>query len=149
MVYLVTRFGSSGTCDTVALHWTVITQTIWGLPLNSPHTCRNKRSLSRLFLCFPNSVGFWLFSSYTQSLILAEMRPAELFFQMHLLAEHSEAGKSSTHPVVTCQSPQKWISRAIHADPSSSRYWKILQKYARPSALEQCTETHGCIGFRP
>ncbi|PKI54726.1 hypothetical protein CRG98_024926 [Punica granatum] len=66
-----------------------------------------------------------------------EMRPAELYFQMHLLSEHSNAEK--TCPVVRCQSPLKWVSRAIHVDPSSSRYWKILQKHARPTALEQCT----------
>ncbi|KAK4753087.1 hypothetical protein SAY87_021885 [Trapa incisa] len=66
-----------------------------------------------------------------------DMRPAELFFQMHLLAEHSKAGNTSASAVVSCQSPQKWVSRAIHTDPTSARYWKILQKYARPTAILQ------------
>lgn len=60
----------------------------------------------------------------------AEMRPAELFFQMHLLAMQSKAGSdsSSSMRVEFCQSPQKWVLRAIHTNPSCLRYWNVLQK---------------------
>ncbi|XP_024020114.1 tetratricopeptide repeat protein SKI3 isoform X1 [Morus notabilis] len=56
-----------------------------------------------------------------------EMRPAELFFQMHLLARQSRAGPDSSN-VECCQSPQRWVLRAIHTNPSCVRYWKVLQK---------------------
>lgn len=55
------------------------------------------------------------------------MRPAELFFQMHLLAQHAMAGEDSISSVETYQSPLKWVSRAIHTDPTSSRYWRVLR----------------------
>lgn len=57
-----------------------------------------------------------------------EMRPAELFFQMHLLASSSEAGSDSSSRVESCQSPEKWVLRAIHTNPSCLRYWKVLEK---------------------
>ncbi|KAH9694130.1 tetratricopeptide repeat protein SKI3 [Citrus sinensis] len=57
-----------------------------------------------------------------------EMRPAELFFQMHLLAMLSKAGSDSSSRVEFCQSPQKWVLRAIHTNPSCLRYWKVLHK---------------------
>ncbi|XP_015574671.1 tetratricopeptide repeat protein SKI3 isoform X1 [Ricinus communis] len=57
-----------------------------------------------------------------------EMRPAELFFQMHLLARQSEAGFDSSSNLELCQSPQKWVLRAIHTNPSCLRYWKVLRK---------------------
>jgi superkiller protein 3 len=60
--------------------------------------------------------------------VCTEMRPAELFVQMHLLARHSEAGFKSPSRVEFCQSQLKWVLRAIHANPSSLRYWKILHK---------------------
>lgn len=57
-----------------------------------------------------------------------EMRPAELFFQMHLLSIQSEAGFKTPSTVEVCQSPLKWVLRAIHTNPSSLRYWNILHK---------------------
>ncbi|WCJ44793.1 Tetratricopeptide repeat (TPR)-like superfamily protein [Euphorbia peplus] len=57
-----------------------------------------------------------------------EMRPAELFFQMHLLATQSEARRDPSANVEFCQSPQKWVLRAIHTNPSCLRYWKVLPK---------------------
>lgn len=57
----------------------------------------------------------------------AEMRPAELFFQMHLLARQTKASSDSSR-VEFCQSPEKWVLRAIHTNPSCMRYWKVLQK---------------------
>lgn len=57
-----------------------------------------------------------------------EMRPAELFFQMHLLARQSKSMSISSSNVEFCQSPERWILRAIHTNPSCIRYWKVLQK---------------------
>lgn len=57
-----------------------------------------------------------------------EMRPAELFFQMHLLARQSKSDPKSPSNVEFCQSPEKWVLRAIHTNPSCIRYWKVLQK---------------------
>ncbi|GMI82416.1 wax restorer [Hibiscus trionum] len=57
-----------------------------------------------------------------------EMRPAELFFQMHLLARQveSESDSSSNSRMECCQSPLQWVLRAIHTNPSDTRYWKVL-----------------------
>ncbi|XVE94342.1 hypothetical protein REPUB_Repub02eG0001100 [Reevesia pubescens] len=57
-----------------------------------------------------------------------EMRPAELFFQMHLLARQIESKSDSSSRVECCQSPLQWVLRAIHTNPSSLRYWKVLPK---------------------
>lgn len=57
-----------------------------------------------------------------------EMRPAELFFQMHLLAKDVKSAHDSTSSVAACQTPQKWVCRAIHTNPSCLRYWKVLQR---------------------
>lgn len=56
-----------------------------------------------------------------------ETRPAELFFQMHLLARQSKASSDTTN-IELWQSPLRWILRAIHTNPSCMRYWKALQK---------------------
>lgn len=61
-------------------------------------------------------------------MLSSEMRPAELFFQMHLLARQSEYGLDSLSNVEFCQTPRKWVLRAIHTNPSCLRYWKVLQK---------------------
>ncbi|OUZ99531.1 Tetratricopeptide repeat-containing domain [Macleaya cordata] len=58
----------------------------------------------------------------------SDMRPAELFFQLHLLARQSKACPDSSFGVAFRQSPQRWILRAIHVNPSCSRYWKLLHK---------------------
>ncbi|KAF4367677.1 tetratricopeptide repeat protein SKI3 [Cannabis sativa] len=55
-----------------------------------------------------------------------EMRPAELFFQMHLLAKESRGGPDSS--LEYCQTPLRWVLRAVHTNPSCMRYWKVLQK---------------------
>ncbi|XVE56309.1 hypothetical protein DITRI_Ditri03aG0228300 [Diplodiscus trichospermus] len=57
-----------------------------------------------------------------------EMRPAELFFQMHLLARQIEPESDISSRVECCQSPKQWVLRAIHTNPSSLRYWKVLRK---------------------
>ncbi|OMP00932.1 Tetratricopeptide-like helical [Corchorus olitorius] len=57
-----------------------------------------------------------------------EMRPAELYFQMHLLARQSESESDGSSRVECWQSPRQWVLRAIHSNPSSLRYWKVLQK---------------------
>ncbi|CAK9178263.1 unnamed protein product [Ilex paraguariensis] len=58
----------------------------------------------------------------------SEMRPAELFFQMHLLSRRSIGASDSLSDVESCQSSMSWMLRAIHLNPSCSRYWKALQK---------------------
>ncbi|KAL6906440.1 hypothetical protein ACP4OV_004041 [Aristida adscensionis] len=56
-----------------------------------------------------------------------EMRPAEVYFQMHLLARQSSAATSQQNQQVeTMQSPERWLLRAIHLNPSCFRYWKAL-----------------------
>ncbi|KAM7253000.1 hypothetical protein ACFE04_025618 [Oxalis oulophora] len=57
-----------------------------------------------------------------------EMRPAELYLQMHLLATWSKGGPDYMSRVVSSKSPLKWVLHAIHTNPSCSRYWKVLQK---------------------
>ncbi|XP_066384394.1 tetratricopeptide repeat protein SKI3-like isoform X2 [Miscanthus floridulus] len=56
-----------------------------------------------------------------------ELRPAEVYFQMHLLARQSAAAASQQNQLVeTTQSPELWLLRAIHLNPSCPRYWKAL-----------------------
>lgn len=56
-----------------------------------------------------------------------ELRPAEVYFQMHLLARQSSAAVSQQNQLVeTIQSPELWLLRAIHLNPSCPRYWKAL-----------------------
>ncbi|CAK9325078.1 unnamed protein product [Citrullus colocynthis] len=55
-----------------------------------------------------------------------DMRPAELLFQMHLLAKQSKVGSDQLR-VELCQSPLRWVLRAIHVNPSCMRYWKVVQ----------------------
>ncbi|CAM0956281.1 unnamed protein product [Alopecurus aequalis] len=59
-----------------------------------------------------------------------ELRPAELYFQMYLLASQSTAAAAPQQKqqqlVETMQSPGAWLLRAIHQNPSCSRYWKAL-----------------------
>ncbi|KAJ8772613.1 hypothetical protein K2173_027790 [Erythroxylum novogranatense] len=57
-----------------------------------------------------------------------ETRPAELHFQMHLLARQGELAFDPSYGVELCQSPEKWVLRAIHSNPSCFRYWRVLQK---------------------
>ncbi|XP_052134497.1 tetratricopeptide repeat protein SKI3 isoform X1 [Oryza glaberrima] len=58
-----------------------------------------------------------------------ELRPAELYFQMHLLATQSNAATSQQNQLVeTMQTPEKWLLRAIHLNPSCSRYWTALMQ---------------------
>ena len=60
------------------------------------------------------------------SMFVTDMRPAELLFQMHLLAKQSKVGPDQLR-VELCQSPLRWVLRAIHVNPSCMRYWKVLQ----------------------
>ncbi|PIA27465.1 hypothetical protein AQUCO_07700023v1 [Aquilegia coerulea] len=55
-----------------------------------------------------------------------EMRPAELYFQMYLLARHQKTGLDSSSN--SDQRSNRLILRAIHLNPSCSRYWKLLCK---------------------
>ncbi|PKU77719.1 tetratricopeptide repeat protein SKI3 [Dendrobium catenatum] len=60
----------------------------------------------------------------------AEMRPAELYFQMHILARQSTAACDPQTNIESYQSPLRWVLRAVHLNPSCLRYWKVLQKLA-------------------
>lgn len=58
----------------------------------------------------------------------AGTRPAELYFQMHLLLRQA-AGLPDRHAMIEpSRSSEKWLLRAIHLNPSCLRYWKVLQK---------------------
>ncbi|KAK8580743.1 hypothetical protein V6N12_070998 [Hibiscus sabdariffa] len=65
-----------------------------------------------------------------------EMRPAELFFQMHLLARQVESESDSSSRVECCQSPLQWVLRAIHTNPSDLRYWKVLPELLQAELFE-------------
>lgn len=54
-----------------------------------------------------------------------ETRPAELYFQMHLLALRSESTSGQDYG-----DPLNWVLRAIHLNPSCLRYWRVLRKLA-------------------
>jgi superkiller protein 3 len=46
---------------------------------------------------------------------------------MHLLARQSSVTSFEQNQLVeTMQSPERWLLRAIHLNPSCSRYWKAL-----------------------
>lgn len=58
-----------------------------------------------------------------------EMKPAELLFQMHLLSRQPKDGSMpSFSNVDNSENSLRWILRAIHTNPSCSRYWKFLLK---------------------
>ncbi|WOL13945.1 tetratricopeptide repeat protein SKI3 isoform X1 [Canna indica] len=57
----------------------------------------------------------------------AEMRPAELYFQMHLLAKQPSTGSTQDRCIAYTQSSERWIQRAIHLNPSCLRYWRTLE----------------------
>lgn len=54
-----------------------------------------------------------------------DTRPAELYFQMHLLAQGPEATSGPDN-----RGSPNWVLRAIHLNPSCVRYWRILRKLA-------------------
>ncbi|KAJ3694701.1 hypothetical protein LUZ60_000078 [Juncus effusus] len=58
----------------------------------------------------------------------SEMRPAEIYFQMHLLARTTENSVSSRQPggLESVQRPELWLLRAIHLNPSCLKYWHVL-----------------------
>ncbi|KAF7829441.1 tetratricopeptide repeat protein SKI3 isoform X1 [Senna tora] len=57
-----------------------------------------------------------------------EQRPAELSFLIHLVARQLKAGSNSQSTVVFSTSPRRWVLQAIHINPSSMRYWRVLLK---------------------
>lgn len=56
------------------------------------------------------------------------MRPAEVYFQMHILARESEERPETASGIENCQTSEKWVLRAIHTNPSCMRYWNVLDK---------------------
>ncbi|PIN19634.1 hypothetical protein CDL12_07693 [Handroanthus impetiginosus] len=57
-----------------------------------------------------------------------ELKPAEILFQMHLLFRQRKDGSMPSSTVDYGESSLRWILRAIHMNPSCSRYWKYLLK---------------------
>ncbi|CAM8985824.1 unnamed protein product [Rhodiola kirilowii] len=57
-----------------------------------------------------------------------ETKPAELFFQMHLVAKSVEQRKIDAGSLGSQQGALKWAIRAIHLNPACSRYWNVLPK---------------------
>ncbi|KAL1190009.1 Tetratricopeptide repeat protein SKI3 [Cardamine amara subsp. amara] len=59
-----------------------------------------------------------------------EMIPAEVYLQMHILARQSEEdGPETASGIENYQTPDKWVIRAIHTDPSCLRYWNVLVQH--------------------
>lgn len=58
-----------------------------------------------------------------------EIRPAELLFQMHLLARRLTEGSGAISNLDPSTSPLRWILQAIHMNPSCLRYWRALLKF--------------------
>lgn len=61
-----------------------------------------------------------------------EMRPAELYLQLHLVSAQTKYGADYARVesmVGLRQSPQSWILRAIHLNPACMRYWRALDKF--------------------
>ncbi|XP_076922571.1 tetratricopeptide repeat protein SKI3-like [Bidens hawaiensis] len=56
-----------------------------------------------------------------------EMRPSEIFLQMHLLLGPLDSGMNSLRTKQYQKNPLRWLLQAIHLNPSCSRYWKALQ----------------------
>jgi hypothetical protein len=77
-----------------------------------------------------SSLIFSFLSNGLLIFVCTELRPAELYFQMHLLASQSAAAAAAPQQklVETMQSPGAWLLRAIHQNPSCPRYWKALQQ---------------------
>ncbi|XP_027149171.1 tetratricopeptide repeat protein SKI3 isoform X2 [Coffea eugenioides] len=57
------------------------------------------------------------------------MRPAELYFQMHLLAKQERESSRTSSLIESSQSALRWVLQAIHLNPSCLRYWKVLQTF--------------------
>ncbi|GAB2271736.1 hypothetical protein Dimus_006566 [Dionaea muscipula] len=53
--------------------------------------------------------------------------PAEVYFQLHLLARQT-TGDESQSSFRETTTVDNWILKAIHLNPSCSRYWKVLLK---------------------
>ncbi|GLJ53491.1 hypothetical protein SUGI_1141270 [Cryptomeria japonica] len=59
----------------------------------------------------------------------AEIRPAELLFQMHLLAEQSRAmSERDKNWPETSKSSRLWLQHALHLNPSCLRYWETMKQ---------------------
>ncbi|VFQ92416.1 unnamed protein product [Cuscuta campestris] len=55
-----------------------------------------------------------------------EMKPAEVFFQMHLVSRLSWQG-GGERLLEGYANSIRWMLQAIHLNPSSSRYWRVLR----------------------
>eukprot|EP01018_Ginkgo_biloba_P009368 Gb_35868 [translate_table: standard] len=58
-----------------------------------------------------------------------DLRPAEIFFQMHLLAKRSRAmSEGDKDWPESSKSSRSWLLKAVHLNPSCSRYWEIVRQ---------------------
>ena len=58
--------------------------------------------------------------------VLAEFTPAELYFQMGLLAKISAMSNFNPTQLLDTQSPRIWFRKAVHINPSCARYWTMV-----------------------
>lgn len=65
------------------------------------------------------------------------MIPAEVYFQMHLLAIQatSVVSNQGMNTIESSLNPASWVLRAIHLNPSCRRYWKVLQSLIQEVGL--------------
>lgn len=61
-----------------------------------------------------------------------EIRPAELYLQMHLVSLKTKYGADyevESRVEISQSSSHSWILRAIHLNPTCMRYWRVLDKF--------------------
>ena len=59
-------------------------------------------------------------------MVLAELTPAELYFQMGVLAKISAVSNLNPTELSYTQSPRIWFRKAVHINPSCARYWTMV-----------------------
>lgn len=66
-----------------------------------------------------------------------EYKPAELYFQMGLLAKISKVTNLGALEVPdSFESPRAWFRRAVHINPSCARYWTMLHQMEANNPME-------------
>lgn len=60
-----------------------------------------------------------------------EARPAEIYFQLHLLSEQKKGKLNLSYDLDSFPTPSRWILQAIHLYPSCLRYWRVLLNLSR------------------
>ncbi|KAJ7518221.1 hypothetical protein O6H91_21G059300 [Diphasiastrum complanatum] len=74
-----------------------------------------------------------------------DLRPAEIYFQMGLLARQANgSSQSNAECPEICETVRSWMQKAVHMNPACDRYWVIVgqmkeQSTANHTALETPT----------